>query len=222
MKTSESITSICKAINEMQKALKPALKENKNPQFKSKYSDINSVWETLREPLTTNGLLVLQDVTTTPDSVSVITRVLHTSAEWIEFGPLILPLLKRDAQGIGSAITYCKRYSLCAALGITAADEDDDANAACALNMAVNVPTTPKYTELAKLKPAMSPSEIEAVLARYEDAQGNFRKFITHRVNMCKTSFESEILDFEHWGSAAVDEFERWKNKQITDKSNAI
>jgi hypothetical protein len=63
------------------------------------------------------------------EQVIVVTRLAHTSGEWIE-GELAVPVSKADAQGYGSALTYARRYGLCAITGI--APEDDDGNAAAA------------------------------------------------------------------------------------------
>jgi len=51
----------------------------------------------------------------------------HSSGEWIS-NICSAPVSKQDAQGVGSAITYLRRYSLASFAGI--AQEDDDANAA--------------------------------------------------------------------------------------------
>lgn len=126
MKTSESVIEISKALCAAQKDMRPALKDSNNPYFKSKYSDLTSVWESVRVPLTSNGISVWQDITTSDKSISVTTRVAHISGEWIEFGPFTIPLMKSDAQSIGSASSYAKRYALCAAVGVVSDDDVDD------------------------------------------------------------------------------------------------
>lgn len=129
MNTSEQINEIAAATAKAQGAMRPAVKDATNPAFKSKYADWASIVESMRAPCAANGLTVWQDVELTEAGVAVTTRIVHTSGQWVEFGPLTVPLGKRDAHGVGSAATYAKRYALCAALGI-AADEDDDGNAA--------------------------------------------------------------------------------------------
>lgn len=132
MQTSEKISEIAKAMSAAQKAMRPASYDKTNPHFRSKYSSFASIWESVRAPLSDNGLSVFQDVTTCADGVSIVTRLMHNSGEWIEFGPFVLPVNKRDAQGVGSACTYGKRYALCAALGIVSDDDtsDDDGHRA--------------------------------------------------------------------------------------------
>lgn len=129
MKISEEKKEIAKAYNLLQKQMRPASKDSVNPHFRSKYSSYESTWEALRDPLTDNGLSCEQDVTTGEKSVSVLTFVLHVSGEWMEFGPLTMPVNKLDCQGFASAISYAKRYALQAAFGIVSG-EDDDGNSA--------------------------------------------------------------------------------------------
>lgn len=128
MTTSEQINEIASAMAKAQAAMKPAIKDANNPAFKSKYADLASVWEACRGPLTANGITAWQDVTTNADGIAVTTRLVHSSGQWVEFGPLVVPLMKRDAHGVGSATSYGKRYGLSAAVGIVS--DDDDGNAA--------------------------------------------------------------------------------------------
>lgn len=129
MTTSEQINEIAAAMAKAQGAMKAASKDNRNPHFGSKYADIAAVWTVARAPMADNGLVVWQDVTTGDAGVGITTRIAHTSGQWVEFGPLGVPVSKLDAQGVGSAVTYGKRYALAAALGVVAED-DDDGNAA--------------------------------------------------------------------------------------------
>jgi hypothetical protein len=129
MKISDEKKEIAKAYALLQKQLKPAYKDSTNPHFKSRYSSLESTWDALKDPLTDNGLSCQQEVVTSERSVSVITFVLHASGEWMEFGPLTMPVGKLDCQGFASAISYAKRYALQAAFGIVSG-EDDDGNVA--------------------------------------------------------------------------------------------
>lgn len=150
MKTSEQINEIAEAMSKAQGQMQPADLEGSNPHFKSKYVTLASVWNAIRKPLTDNGLSVFQDVTTSERSVSVETKIVHKSGQWMEFGPLLMPVGKQDAQGFGSSITYAKRYALCASLGVVG-DEDDDGNEACDVKTGeVKSSLTPKQLELLK------------------------------------------------------------------------
>lgn len=127
MNKSETIGALAKALSKVQSELRPAAKDSANPFFKSKYADLNSVWDSCRELLTENGLSVVQTNQIATDGVIVETILLHSSGQYIG-GELFLPLAKSDPQGVGSAITYGRRYGLAAIVGIVA-DEDDDGNA---------------------------------------------------------------------------------------------
>ena len=129
MKHSESIKEIAAALPKAQAAIKSAVKGAKNPHFNSRYADLATVIEACREALNSNGITLLQPVRASERGVIVETILLHTSAEWIS-EELELPIAKQDAQGVGSAITYGKRYGLQSLVGIPS--EDDDGNAATA------------------------------------------------------------------------------------------
>ncbi len=126
MKTSTEINEIAKALSIAQGEIKPASKSTINPFFKSTYSTLAQVWEVIREPLAKNGLTVLQNVLSSDNGISIVTRVCHASGQWVEFGPLEIPLNKRDAQAVGSAVSYGKRYALSAAIGVVSDVDDDD------------------------------------------------------------------------------------------------
>lgn len=130
MQMSEKCDAVVGAFIKAQSSLKKAAKDTDNPFFKSKYADLNAVWAACQDALSENELAAIQDVQTTADGVTVSTRIVHSSGQWIECGPLTVPLgQKRDAQSVGSAITYGRRYGLSATLGVVA-DEDDDGNKA--------------------------------------------------------------------------------------------
>ena len=129
MRTSEQINDLAAASANAQAVMKPAIKDSVNPAYKSKYADLGSVWDACRDPLTANGITVWQDVTSGEGGISVTTRLVHKSGQWVEFGPLTVPLARHDAHGVGSATSYGKRYALAAAIGVIA-EIDDDGNAA--------------------------------------------------------------------------------------------
>lgn len=126
MKTSENIQELAIALNKCQAEMEAATKDSQAHKYK--YSDLSSVWEVVKGPLTSNGLSVWQDVHDNGDCVSVTTRIVHISGQWVEHGPLTVPTGKRDAHSTGSSCTYGRRYGLCAALCVIT--EDDDGQAA--------------------------------------------------------------------------------------------
>lgn len=133
MQHSETIGKLSKALTAVQSQLKPASKDSDNPFFKSKYADLNSVWDSARDLLTKNGLAVIQGNSVGLDNTVIVETILsHESGEWVQ-SELCLPLAKRDPQGVGSAVTYGRRYGLAAIVGIVA-DVDDDGNHASGNN----------------------------------------------------------------------------------------
>lgn len=128
MNKSNTIAELAKALVAVQSELLPADKDAANPFFKSNYASLNSIWNSCKFLLAKNGLAISQLNQLCDTGVIIETVLMHTSGEWIS-GEIMLPLVKHDAQGVGSAATYGRRYGLAAILGIVA-DVDDDGNAA--------------------------------------------------------------------------------------------
>lgn len=126
---SESVVEIAKALIAASGELENVSKNAANPHFRSKYADLAGILNSVRPVLAKYGLAVTQFPAYDPANkvVAVETMLVHTSGQWIS-GIVGAPTTKPDAQGVGSAITYCRRYSLAAVLGI--AQEDDDGEAA--------------------------------------------------------------------------------------------
>jgi len=127
MQKTEIITELAVALHKAQQGLNLAKKDKKNQFFKSSYADLRSVWETCKKPLGDNNLAVIQTMGFDNGHHYVETMLLHTSGQYI-MGVQKLELTKVDMQGIGSAVTYARRYGLMAILGIC--PEDDDAEGA--------------------------------------------------------------------------------------------
>ena len=147
MDKSIEISQLANALSKFQAVIDGAKKTADNPFYKSKYADLGTIWQLIREPLTSNGLSVTQmcggstslgeQVTITEKGdkqitataplicISVTTMLMHNSGEFVS-DTITLPIVKNDPQGVGSAITYARRYALAAILGIH--QEDDDAN----------------------------------------------------------------------------------------------
>jgi hypothetical protein len=125
--TSEQVNEIAAALAKAQATMKNAALNKVNPHFRSKYADLAVIRDTVVPPLAANGIAVVQTLDAEGGGPWVMTRLIHTSGQWIESA---CPIPNgQDMQKMGSAITYARRYSLSAICGI-AADEDDDANEA--------------------------------------------------------------------------------------------
>ncbi len=126
MNKSENISELAIALSKCQGELEPARKDSLNPHFKSKYADLNSVWDACRLPLSRNGLSVVQTMDTVNDKLVLNTLLLHSSGQWIK-STMPVVTAKNDAQGIGSGLSYARRYSLSAICGISQDDDDGEA-----------------------------------------------------------------------------------------------
>lgn len=118
---------LAKAFVTAQKAMEAVKKAATNPAFKTKYADLSEVVEAVVPALNAAGVGVIQNAANDGDWVSVATTLIHESGASVT-SLLRLRPSKTDPQGVGSAITYGRRYSLLAMTG--AAPEDDDGNSA--------------------------------------------------------------------------------------------
>lgn len=127
MNKSEQINELATAMAKAQLEIENASKNAANPHFRSKYADLAEVLNTVRPVFAKHGLAVIQSAGFDSGIASVETTIAHASGQWIS-STVSAPVSKQDAQGVGSALTYCRRYGLAGMAGI--AQEDDDANAA--------------------------------------------------------------------------------------------
>lgn len=127
MRTSDTIKEISISLISAQYKIKFAVKDSTNPHFKSRYADLGSVIEAIKEPLNSCGIGFIQTPTESqPGTLALTTRLMHISGEWIE-DTAICPLPKNDPQGYGSALTYLRRYSLASITGLYQDDDDGEA-----------------------------------------------------------------------------------------------
>lgn len=129
MQTSPTTAELSKALSAAQGEIDDPSKDRENPHFRSSYATLAAVLAVVRPAFARHGLSVVQGASTTAEGVAVSTRILHQSGEWIE-ETLSAPPAKRDPQGIGSAVTYLRRYGLMSMAGVAAAEDDDDGEAA--------------------------------------------------------------------------------------------
>lgn len=127
---SESISKIATALVEAHKGFKPVAQSGRNPHLKSSYSTIADYLNAVQTALLNNGIVISQSVSKTEVGIAVTTILIHTSGEYLESEACVLPVEKPSAQAVGSAISYARRYSLAAFLGVAAGTEDDDGAAA--------------------------------------------------------------------------------------------
>lgn len=133
IKMSESIASLAKAYAQFQQEVVNPSNTAKNPQFKSNYAPLDEVINTAKPVLAKYGLSVLQSTGSEGEAIKIVSILMHESGEYIQSDELVLPAYQTkgggvkefNAQGAGSAITYGRRYSLSAILGLASEDDDD-------------------------------------------------------------------------------------------------
>ncbi len=182
MQRSEHIGQLAGALAKAQGKIKGAIKDANNPFFKSKYADLASVRDACVGPLSENGISVIQSPRSIGELVEVETILVHESGEWVS-DVLVMPITKVkvrtgpepddfeyqvDAQTVGKAITYARRYALAAFAGV--APEDDDGNSVSAKGIIA--------------APAKAPAKAAAVPNHFEMACAELAK-----VNITKEKF---------------------------------
>jgi hypothetical protein len=143
MKQSDNVDKIIPAFIAFQKDMPSVPKDGNNPHFKSKYATLGAITEATRPHLAKHGLGFMQWMSNRDGYQLIVTRIMHTSGQWMEDDGYILNPTKNDPQGMGSAVTYARRYTLGASLGIITED-DDDGNRASEPVPAKKLPPVPK------------------------------------------------------------------------------
>jgi hypothetical protein len=119
--------NLLKALIKAKQGFKPIIKSKFNPYFKSKYADLDTILEAVESSLLENDLIIIQTVDTDEKGEYLKTTLYHSSGE-----SLVSPRYNlgsyNDPQKQGGAITYARRYQLCALLSIVAEDDNDGNN----------------------------------------------------------------------------------------------
>lgn len=119
---------LAKALVKAQASMGPAIKDSKNPHYRSSYASLSAVIGAVIPALNEQGVAVLQPAHLDESYVQVTTILMHTSGQMLS-STVATPMgKKQDAQAVGSAITYLRRYALQSIMGLPV--EDDDGNAA--------------------------------------------------------------------------------------------
>jgi hypothetical protein len=204
IRTSEQIDQLASALATAQGQIQNP-KKNKKVRVTTKsgrgyefsYADLTAVFEAVKGPLSSNGLSFVQAMVTAEDGkFRLVTRLMHTSGQWLEsMTPLFVE--EGSSQAFGSALTFMKRYALCALLAV-AADDDDDANAADG-NV---VSDTREYGAARKPKPpAPSPMGAEAAP---QAAPSGLESLKPHALAV-PASEEHGGSDWPAWGRIFID-----------------
>lgn len=173
---SNTAKTLIEALSALQSKMEQPSKNAVNPHFKNKYADLAACMEAVRPHLTGLGLAVTQATRLLDNGFTVLDTTLHhVSGEKIT-GTYPINPTQNNPQGYGSAMTYARRYALCALLGIVA-DDDDDGNAA---SSPATVATKPSKQEpkdaakeaadnyIAQITAAKTADEITAIMAKVD------------------------------------------------------
>jgi hypothetical protein len=197
-----NMKEIFSALIKAQGMLKSAVKDSSNPHYKSKYADLESVWDAVRDALQKNSLAVLQltDVDSSGAPV-LITRVIHTSGEHIDSRYPLICKDMNDPQKMGSALSYARRYCLGSLLGVISSD--DDGNAASN----VGAHASAKALAPAQTKaPSTVPQMFEAIGEKYPEALefciGRRLKDWTENDKSAARAAVDEMRSGKSWGEA--------------------
>ena len=184
MNRSQSLEQLATALAAAQGQMAGALKDSENPFYQSRYADLASVWKACRKALADNQLSVVQSADAGVNAeiigVTVTTLLIHSSGQWIESE---LTLWPKDSspQAVGSAISYARRYSLAAMVGVYQADDDAERaqdHQQTGFMGGLATPVIPKATGTAQQavdaawaageKPLIGPKGMNGVLAAIE------------------------------------------------------
>jgi hypothetical protein len=156
MNKSDSVANIHKALAKFLLEVKNPPNTTLNKFYGSMYAPLADILNMVRPLLNKHGLSIVQSAGGDGERISVSTLIMHDSGEWIETDPLYAKLDKANPQHAGIGVTYCRRYSLNAALGISG-EEDNDGNEPSHAKQVK--PTTTQADVLKSVKPLDEPDE---------------------------------------------------------------
>lgn len=177
MNRSESIAKIAAALVKAQAEMGNAVKDSKNPFFKSKYADLNAVREACMPALNKHGVSVIQPTSVIDGKLYVETVLLHESGEFLSGLYEVVVGKQNDPQALGAAISYSRRYGLQSMVNIGASD--DDAESAVDRGNNKTTVTNSRSNNIDKLETSVVESKVAS--------RGSFRK------NAAKTTTQASI-----------------------------
>lgn len=163
-----SSATLAEALVAAQAAMPAVTPDGINPHFSSKFVTLGKLLSKTRPILNQHGITLVQMPSQTPDGQPALTtRLVHKSGESTE-STMPLLLAKKDPQGLGSALTYARRYALAAALAI-ADQEDDDGNAG-----SEPAPASKPQTKVST--PSLDPKRVDQIATGFKALSLNFNE----------------------------------------------
>lgn len=211
MHQSESIKELACALCKAQSQIEGAVTDSANPFYKSKYADLYACWKACRDQLTSNGLCVTQTLDYELEKTFLVTTLMHISGEWIK-GRMPLPIVKPGSQEIGSCITYCRRYSLSALVGLSQYDDDGEDS------MRVHREQPAKQV----IEPNLSRTDLNIKLlsmglkVAVDDLNG-FLKFMSEQYKTPEESFVVDAMQSEKTLENFHSKLCKWKEKSTSE-----
>jgi hypothetical protein len=173
---SESIAKIASAFVKAQSEMGNAVKDSKNPFFKSSYADLNSVREACLPALNKHGISVLQPTSVIEGKLYVETLLLHESGEYLSGMYEVVVGKQNDPQALGAAISYSRRYGLQSMVNIGAADDDGESAVNRSFNSKPVIQTPLQTTGVSQMVNVATSITKEAPPAASTANRGSFRK----------------------------------------------
>ncbi len=162
---SEAINEIAAALAKAQGQMNNAKYNRRNPYYGNEYADLAAITDTVRKPLSDNGICYTQIV----ENNVLFTKLIHASGQWLGTA-YPLPDTFDKPQAMGSALTYARRYSLAALCGISA-EEDDDAELASKKNGAATADKEPT---------PISPHQLQEMADLMDSVGADVQKFLDY------------------------------------------
>lgn len=224
MEKTNVYAELVKVLNEMRNPINSV----ENNYFKSKYVPLSDILEISRPILSKYGFALLQVPTVVYESVQtrngsiqengvvkVKTSLIHSSGEQIDFPEIIIKAKDANAQSVGSAITYARRYALTAILGICGKDEDDDGNMA---NGHYSYPTdVPMQTYNPYQQPTITQEQANTLFG-YVNKLANLRNVEVQRIiNSLQVSKLEEIPQNQY--QTILNQLVNWVKQAEQDQS---
>ena len=191
-KHSDSINELASALSRAQASINNVIRDKEG--FGYQYADLAACLDAIREPLSGNGLSISQLPTMTENGFGLVTLLLHESGQWLQgFFPLSPDgTSKNIMQSMGSAITYVRRYSLAAILGL--AQTDDDGSTAQSVNVVNVVNVAPQFLEAQQaMENCQSIDQLKAVWKRYGSKENGLSKQERQQLAACKDRVKSRL-----------------------------
>jgi hypothetical protein len=192
---SDDITQLAEALAVAQGAIENAAKDSANPFFKSSYADLASIWDAIRCPISANGLAIMQLPSADGPRVTITTVLTHKSGQWIS-SDLTMTAKDETPQGIGSAITYARRYALQSVAGV--APEDDDGNGASGRGHAPQQRKEQYRSNAPSATPQPVPDRKPAPV-KVDTSTETLRKSIDETVDKLRLRYEATDAMKEFW-----------------------